>query len=169
MKKKQLDLLAPKPRRPFVKVEVSVPAAREALAAFARDRMKALDILSGDLRNSVSEAFNQLMNAEMSLFLGNPEQSKNKRNGYRTRNYFLKGVGLLRLEVPRDRSGEFESVVIPSHERIDPRSRQELALLHLAGLSNRTLAMISKRLLGVAVSKDTVSSSLSLLADEAEK
>jgi putative transposase len=125
--------------------------------------------LSRDLRGSVAEAFNHLMNTEMSLFLGQPEQASNKRNGYRVRSYYLKGVGELRLEVPRDRRGEFESVVVPSHERIDPRSRQELALLHLAGLSNRTLSMISKRLLGVAVSKDTVSSSLSLLAAEAEK
>jgi putative transposase len=168
-KKQQLDLLEPKPRRLFVKVEVSIPAARDALAAFARDRMHALDVLSHDLRSSVSEAFSQLMNTEMSLFLGQPEQASNKRNGYRVRSYYLKGVGALRLEVPRDRRGELDSVVVPSHERLDPRSRQDLALLHLAGLSNRTLSMISKRLLGVAVSKDTVSSSLSLLADEAEK
>lgn len=168
-KKQQLDLLEPKPRRPFVEVKVSIPAAREALAAFAKNRMQALEQLTDDLRGSVSEAFNQLMHAEMSLFLGEQEQKDNKRNGYRVREYYLKGVGALRLEIPRDRRGEFQTVVVPSHERIDPRSRQELALLHLAGLSNRTLAMISKRLLGVSVSKDTVSSSLSLLADEAEK
>jgi putative transposase len=44
-----------------------------------------------------------------------------------------------------------------------------LALLHLAGLSSRTMAMISQRLLGVKVSKDTVSSSVPMLADEALK
>ncbi len=55
-KKRQLDLLGPKPRRPFVKIEVSVPAARDALAAFAHNRMQALETLSTDLRSSVSEA-----------------------------------------------------------------------------------------------------------------
>jgi putative transposase len=44
-----------------------------------------------------------------------------------------------------------------------------MAILQLAGLSTRTLAMISRRLLGVEVSKDTISSSLDLLAGEAER
>jgi putative transposase len=44
-----------------------------------------------------------------------------------------------------------------------------MAILQLAGLSTRTLSMISKRLLGVEVSKDTISSSLELLTGEAER
>lgn len=168
-KDKQLDLLEEKPERSFVRVEVSVPAARAAIAAFARNRMQALDTLTRHLRESVSSALNDLLNVEMSLFLGEPEQAGNKRNGTREREYYLKGVGCLRLEVPRDRAGKFESVVVPSHERLDPRTRKDMALLHLAGLSNRTLAMISKRLLGVEVSKTTVSESLVLLQGEAQK
>lgn len=167
--KKQLDLLGPKPDRPFVRIEVSMPAARSALATFAKDRLAALETLGHDLRESVSGAFNDLLNAEMSLFLGQAEQSGNKRNGHRTREYYLKGVGALRIELPRDRDGQFESVVVPAHERLDPRTRQDLALLHLAGLSNRTLAMISRRLLGIEVSKSTVSDSLSQVKEEAQK
>jgi putative transposase len=59
-------------------------------------------------------------------------------------------------------------VVVPSHERVDPRTRQDLALLHLGGLSNRTLAMISERLLGIEVSKTTVSGSLELMHEKAQ-
>lgn len=44
-----------------------------------------------------------------------------------------------------------------------------MAILQLSGLSTRTLAMISKRLLGVEVSKTAISSSLGLLAGEAER
>ncbi|MBP6219429.1 MAG: transposase [Oligoflexales bacterium] len=57
--------------------------------------------------------------------------------------------------------------MIPSHERIDPRLRADMAVIHLAGLSTRTLSMISQRLLGVGVSKDTISSSLGILSSEA--
>lgn len=167
--KKQLDLLGPKPKQTFLRIEVSFPAAKEALKAFAQNRKQALGKFGQDLRETVSDAFNQLLQTEMSLFLGNPEQSDNKRNGYRLREYHLKGVGCLQIEYPRDRQGRFESVVIPSHERIDSRTKEDLAVLHLAGLSNRTLAMISKRLLGIEVSKDTVTRSLSELQQEAEK
>lgn len=146
-----------------------MPAARAALAAFAKDRLVALETLTHHLRESVSGALNDLLNAEMSMFLGHADQGGNKRNGYRTREFYLKGVGCLRIDLPRDRDGKFESVVIPSHERIDPRTRQDLALLHLAGLSNRTLAMISQRLLGIEVSKSTVSESLTQVKEEAQK
>jgi hypothetical protein len=42
-------------------------------------------------------------------------------------------------------------------------------MLHLAGLSSRTMSMISKRLLGIEVGKDTISGSLSLVEDEAKR
>jgi putative transposase len=164
--KKQLDLL--ESERAFVKVEVSMPAARAALAAFAEDRMKAMEVLTRDVRESVSNALNDLLSVEMTLFLGRAEEADNKRNGVRVRDYFLKGIGCLRLAMPRDRAGRFESVVVPSHERMDPRTRQDLALLHLGGLSNRTLSMISQRLLGIEVSKSTVSESLSLMQEKAQ-
>ncbi len=44
-----------------------------------------------------------------------------------------------------------------------------MAMLHLAGLSSRTMSMISKRLLGIEVGKDTISGSLSLVEDEAKR
>jgi transposase-like protein len=59
--------------------------------------------------------------------------------------------------------------VVPAYERTDPRLKADMTILQLAGLSTRTLAMISRRLLGVEVSKDTISSSLDLLAGEAER
>jgi putative transposase len=62
--------------------------------------------------------------------------------------------------MPVDRKRHFESAIVPHHEQIDPRLKEDMAVLHLAGLSTRTLAMISKRLLGVEVSGHTVSQSL---------
>jgi putative transposase len=167
--KKQIDLFGAKPEQPFVRVEVSIPAARAALAAFASNRMAALETLTQHLRSSVSSAINDLLNAEMTFFLGQPEQCDNKRNGIREREYYLKGVGSLRIELPRDRSGTFESVVVPSHERIDPRTKQDLALLHMGGLSKRMLSMISQQLLGIEVSSTTVLESMSLMKDGATK
>lgn len=71
------------------------------------------------------------------------------------------------IRTPKDRKGPFERAVVPAYERTDPRLKTDMAVLHLAGLSTRTLAMISRRLLGVEVSKDTISSSLDLIAGEA--
>jgi putative transposase len=167
--KKQIELFGARAEQSFVRVEVSMPAARAALSAFAVNRMAALETLTRDLRSSVATAFNDLLNAEMTIFLGQPEQRDNKRNGVRLREYYLKGIGCLRIELPRDRNGEFKSVVMPTHEQMDPRTRKDLALLHMGGLSKRTLAMISDQLLGIKVSRTTVSESLKVMKDGATK
>lgn len=71
--------------------------------------------------------------------------------------------------MPKDRLGRFESSVIPAKERVDPRIKAEMAMLQLAGLSSRTLSMISKRLLGVEVGKDAANGSIALVHEEARK
>jgi putative transposase len=151
----------------IIKFQVSVPEAVKAIAKFKEDRLKALEQLSEDIRLSVGDTLNHLLQLEMSLFLGEADQADNKKNGFRDRDYTVKGIGTVRLNLPRDRKSRFESSIIKSSERIDPRIREDLAVLHLAGISNRTLGMISKRILGLEVSKDTVNQSLSMIQESA--
>jgi transposase-like protein len=80
-----------------------------------------------------------------------------------------KGLGTVRLRMPTDRKSRFKSLIIPKHERMDPRLSEDLAALHLAGLSTRMLAVMGKRILGVEVSHQTISAALPMLADEATK
>ena len=154
----------------IIKVEIRLREIPAAIEAFRKGRKNALDLFSDEIRRAVSSGFNQLMNTEIDLFLGNEAQSDNKRNGYQPeRDYVLKGVGALKIRIPKDRLGRFESIIVPPKERVDPRIKAEMAILQLAGLSSRTLSMISKRLLGVEVGKDTVNGSLSLVEDEAKR
>ncbi len=148
----------------IIKIEVSIPEAVSTLEKFKKGRLRALDELGQQFKASFSNAINQLLNLEMDIFLGGEEQSSNKRNGYKNKTYFVKGVGSITLRVPKDRLGKFESAVVAKHERTDPRVKQDVALLHLAGISNRSLAMISKRILGIKLSKDTIQKSLELVS-----
>lgn len=151
----------------IIKLQVSVPEAVKAITEFKQNRVKALEAITAEVKAAVSSAFNGLLHAEMSLFLGQPEQGDNKRNGYKDREYALKHVGAIRLRMPQDRRSRFESSVVPKQEQVDPRLKEDMAVLHLAGLSKRTLAMVSKRILGIEVGKDTVSNSLDLVRDKA--
>lgn len=151
-----------------VKLEIRIPEVVKVLEAFATNRRQALESLTREITSGVSHIINQLMHAEIDIFLGQPTELDNKRNGYHPeREYALKGLGCIRIRAPKDRLGRFESSVIPSYERNDPRLKADMAILHLAGLSTRTLSMVSRRLLGVEVSKDTVSGSLDLVKNEA--
>jgi putative transposase len=151
----------------IIKLQVSVPEAVKAVAEFKQNRVKALEAIAAEVKAAVSSAFNGLLHAEMSLFLGEPEQSDNKRNGYKEREYALKHVGAILLRMPQDRRSRFDSSVVPKQEQLDPRLKEDMAVLHLAGLSKRTLAMVSKRILGIEIAKDTVSNSLDVVREKA--
>ena len=151
----------------IIKVEVNFGELTQTLDEFRRNRIRALETITSDIRMAVSNTFNHLLNAEMEIFLGRMDQKGNKRNGYSQREYVLKGVGGIRVRMPIDRHRKFASAVIPAREQIDPRLKQDLAMLHLAGLSTRMLSMISKRILGVEISSDTVSKSLEVVEEKA--
>lgn len=151
----------------IIDVRISVPEAVDAIQKFKENRFKALEEISKEVQSSISKTVNELLNAEMSLFLGRATESNNKRNGFKEKNYTFKGVGTIRISVPQDRNSKFESSIIPKSEVIDPRLKEDMAVLHLAGISTRVMAMISKRLLGINVSAKTVSSSLDLVEERA--
>ena len=153
----------------IIKVEIKVPELVRAVESFKVNRLAALEQMTGEIKKNVGELFNQLLKAEMDIFLGRPEQTDNKRNGYEEREYALKGVGCVRIRMPVDRKRDFKSAIVPSREQIDPRVREDIAVLHLAGLSNRVLALVSRRILGVEVSTDTVTKSLDLVEEKALK
>jgi len=155
---------------PLIKVEIKVPEIRKCIQEFTRNRIKAFGQMGDDVRTAFTETFNDLLKSEIELFLGSPDQKGNKRNGYHPgRDYTFKSLGTIRIHLPKDRHSKFKSKIIPSREKMDPRLKSDVAIMHLAGLSTRTLAMISKRLLGVEVNKNSVTSSLKTIKDEAEK
>ncbi len=151
----------------IIKIEVSLPEAIRAIEEFRSNRIRAFEQLAVDVKMAVSGALDHLLHTEMTVFLGRPDQGKNKRNGFEEREYALKGVGCIRLRMPVDRKREFKSEIIRPHEQIDPRLKEDMAVLHLAGLSKRTLSMVSKRILGVEVSPQTVTNSLDVIRERA--
>ena len=83
----------------------------EALVAQDRDLLKAL----------VKEALDQLLQAEMTEFLGAaPGERSSERVGYRA-GYYERGlitrVGKIELRVPRDRSGQFSTALFERFQR----------------------------------------------------
>ena len=151
----------------IIKVEIKIPELVKAVEVFKENNRKLFEVIGSEIKSSVSNTLNQLLQTEMDLFLGQPDQSSNKRNGFYEREFAIKNVGCVRIRMPRDRNKKFTSSLVPKNEQIDSRLKEDLAVLHLAGISNRTLAMVSKRILGIRVSKDTVHNSLAVVEEKA--
>jgi hypothetical protein len=60
-----------------------------------------------------------------------------------------------RLKITVDRRRRFESNAVPANKQFDSRLKEDMAVLHLTGISKRTFATVSKRILGAEVGKDT--------------
>jgi putative transposase len=155
-------------RDSLMKVVVKIHDVVALAKRFQTSPTIALQELRDHVRQGAREVLERVMDAEIELFLGQDADAKNKRNGYTERSFVLKGVGAINLSVPRDRAGRFESKIVPGGRRYEEALEKDLALLHLAGLSTRTLAQISKRLLGISVSPSEVSNALKTIIPAAE-
>ena len=122
-----------------MKFVVRVADVVELARKFEQSPKVAMREVVSHMRDGFRDALENVMKAEIELFLGRPEETTNKRNGYTTRTFGVKGVGTLALRVPRDREGRFSTNVVPANRHYDAATEKDLALLNLAGLSTRMM------------------------------
>src|SRR5215470_10527491 len=123
----------------------------EALVAQDRDLLKAL----------VKEALDQILQAEMTEFLGAaPGERNGSRLGYRA-GYYERGlvtrVGKIELRVPRDRSGEFSTALFERFQRSEKALVSALAEMYVQGVSTRKVKVITEELCGHSFSASSIS------------
>lgn len=151
-----------------MKVVIKVRDVVQLARRFEQSPTEAMAEMVEQVQLGFKLALERIMDAEIALFLGCPEGKGNKRNGYRTRTYAVKGVGTVQLRVPRDRNGQFRSKVVPSNRHYDQGVERDITLLNLAGLSTRMLSLMSKRLLGIKVSPQEVSNAMHVILPAAK-
>jgi transposase-like protein len=106
---------------------------------------------------TVGQCPSETMKAELAHFLGRNRNVRgtgkpNHRNGSFNRDLTLKGVGEVRVNVPRDRNGDFQTRVNPRGKQFGEEISRDLSLPFLSRVSPLSLSMISLRLLGRKVS-----------------
>lgn len=153
----------------LMKIVVKVSNVVVLAQQFRKAPALAMQQLVTQVRQVVSETLERVMDAELELHLGEENDPSNKRNGYRERQFAIKGVGAVKVRVPRDRKGTFESAVVPPSRRYDEGMEKDLAALHLAGISTRMLSILSGRVLGLRVSAQEVSNALHRLIPAARR
>ncbi|MCA2389327.1 MULTISPECIES: IS256 family transposase [Lactococcus] len=113
-------------------------------------------------RSSLEIAMNDLLQVELSAFLGYEPYEKegcntgNSRNGTYSRQFETK-YGLVNLIIPRDRNGEFSPVLLPSYARRDDQLEEMVIKLYQTGVTTREISDIIERMYGHHYSPTTVS------------
>ena len=124
--------------------------------------------MSAEAVNAASMAFKKALieralGAELGHHLGyasgsaKPEEASNQRNG--TSGKTLRtDDGPLRIEVPRDRDGSFEPVLIPKHERCFTGFDDKIVAMYARGMTMREVQGFLLETYGVEVSPEFISS-----------
>jgi len=157
-----------------MELQVSVSEVVEVFKAIQTQPERLFEIMRVEIREKLGEYFSELMKVELSNHLGREpyeraEGDVNHRNGTYLRHFTMKGIGEVEVKVPRDRNGEFTTQIIPRGKQYEDELRQDLSMMFLSGVSTRTLAMISERLIGRKVSPAEVSNANKELIDAVEE
>ncbi|MBK6650662.1 MAG: IS256 family transposase [Betaproteobacteria bacterium] len=124
--------------------------------------------MSAEAVNAASMAFKKALieralGAELTHHLGyapgadKPEDASNHRNGA-TAKTVLTEDGPLRIEVPRDRAGSFEPLLIPKHERRFTGFDDKIVAMYARGMTVREIQGFLAEQYATEVSPDFISS-----------
>jgi len=157
-----------------MRVEVSVPEIVTLFKEIQTQPEKVFEMIRLDVREMVGKYLTEMMNAELSHFLGREPyerkaQESNHRNGSYRRKFTIKSIGEVSTKVPRDRNGEYQTAVIPRSQQYENEIGHDLCLMFLGGVSTRTLSIMSQRLIGRKLSHTEVSEATKELAGAVEK
>ena len=156
-----------------MKMEISVAEAVEMINEIRQQPDELFEMIRADVKENVGQYLSALMETELTGFLGRGryervEGDSNHRNGSYGRKYTLKGIGKIGVNIPRDRNGEFSTQVIPRSKQYEDALREDLCAMFLAGVSTRTLSLMSERLIGRRISAMEVSNASKELSRSVE-
>ncbi len=132
----------------------------ERLLAQAKEQGVSLVGPGGLLNQLTKNVLETALNAELTEHLGHQHggtpAGANMRNGTRTKTV-LTEIGPVEIEVPRDRDGSFEPVIVPKRKRRLDGIDQIVLSLSARGLTTGEIAAHFNEVYEAKVSKDTIS------------
>lgn len=151
-------------------ITLKLSKAVEFFCKLKENPAELFESLRKEVSSSIAGYLDRLMETEITFFLGRKpyerkvfEHSTNYRNGAYERRFSIKGIGEIKISIPRDRKGTFSTSIIPRYKRHEEEIARDVAMMYLGGLSTRNVEMISEKLLGCKVSHGFVSESNKML------
>jgi transposase-like protein len=131
----------------------------DRLLAQAKEQGVSLVGPGGLLNQLTRSVLETALEAELTEHLGHEHgqtpMAENMRNGTRVKTV-LTEIGPVEIEVPRDRDGSFEPVIVPKRKRRLDGIDQIVLSLSARGLTTGEIAAHFEEVYGAKVSKDTI-------------
>lgn len=136
---------------------------KEVLRNMINDgNLETAEDLHSYLKDMFKDALQEMLEAELEAELGYSKGDKKNKNTDNRRNGHSKKTvktrfGEIPMEVPRDRDGEFEPVVVPKNKRDISGIEEKVISLYARGMSTRDIHDQLKDIYGIELSADMVS------------
>lgn len=137
--------------------------SKEQLRALIKERnMKTTDDISTMLKDLFSETLQEMMEAELDTTLGfekngsAPKGSSNRRNGH-TKKTITSEYGDSEIQVPRDREGEHEPIIVKKHQKNLTGIEDQIIAMYSKGMTVRDIQDHLNQLYGVDISPTLIS------------
>jgi putative transposase len=137
--------------------------SKEQLRQFIKENKL---VTAQDAQNALKDLFAQtlqeMLEAELDTYLGyekhdiQKKQTTNSRNG-KSKKTIISEYGEHEIEVPRDRQGEFEPVVVKKHQSTVTGIEDQIVAMYAKGVSVRDIQDHLEQLYGVEVSPTMIS------------
>ena len=125
------------------------PNQQLAQAIIDQYQPQSVEDMQNALKDIFGPMFEALLQGEMNSHLGysnnerGEKETANRRNGY-IKKTLKTTVGDVPIEVPRDREGTFEPVVVPKRKRDVSAIQDKVLSMYAKGMSQRDIVLSSK-------------------------
>lgn len=126
------------------------------------NRFKSMQDINGFMDKLFKRGVEKMLESELSEHLGYDKHSVkgngsgNSRNG-KTRKLVKSSSGEIIIEVPRDRQGEFNPIVLPKRQKVIDKIESVVISLYARGMSTRDIEAQIKDIYGVTISSSSIS------------
>ena len=115
--------------------------------------------------------FEAMLKGEMDNYLGydsndkGPKKDSNRRNGYGSKT-LKTSRGEVKIDVPRDRDGSFEPVIVPKRKKDVSEIEEKVLSMYGRGMSQRDISSTIEDIYGFKVSHEMISDITDSILDE---
>lgn len=150
-----------------------MPIRKEILDELLGESFSPEDVLgeNGILKQLTKAVVERALETEMTAHLGYSKHAPEGRDGGNSRNgksrkRLTTDLGLIELEVPRDRDGQFEPQIVRKRQRRIEGFDDKILSMYARGMTTRDIQEHLEEIYGVEVSPDLISSVTAAVLDE---